>query len=153
MNLQKAENLALKLMRTHSLISWDFCFDRAKTRFGKCNFTQKTISISKHLTELNSEKIVTETILHEIAHAICGPKIGHGKKWKEEVIRLGGTPARCFSTKEINMPKMKFTAKCNSCQREFQASRKRLSACGICCNALNKGKYAKEFRIIFTENC
>ena len=37
-------------------------------------------------------ELVTEVILHEIAHALAGPEAGHGPEWKAIAIRLGARP-------------------------------------------------------------
>ena len=72
MTLAQARRLALRLMRQHKLSpAWSFGFDRSKVRFGKCNFANKEISLSRYLVELNDENEVRETILHEIAHALA----------------------------------------------------------------------------------
>ncbi len=152
MDLEKAEVLAWDLLKEHDLNSWHFKFDRAKLRFGKCDFRKKEISISKHLTALNDEDVVQNTLLHEIAHALAGHKAGHGAKWKTITIEIGGTPERCFSNTKVKLPNMKFTAKCGTCSKEFQASRKRKIACKACCQNFNNGKYSAKFEIIFTEN-
>ena len=55
-------------------IGYTFKFDHAKRRFGCCNYTRKTISLSKHLCEANLNQLhgkITDTILHELAHAFC----------------------------------------------------------------------------------
>lgn len=152
MDLEKAEVLAEDLLKEHGLKAWNFKFDRAKMRFGKCDFRKKEISISKHLTTLNKEEIVRNTLLHEIAHALAGHKAGHGKKWKTIVVEIGGTPERCFSNTTVKLPTMKFTAKCKSCDKEFPANRKRKIACRTCCQEFNLGKYSAKFEIIFIEN-
>ena len=152
MDLSQAENLAHNLLRRHDLSSWNFQFDRAKKRFGLCNYTTQTISLSKHLTELNPQEIVQDTILHEIAHALCGPKTGHGKAWKTKVVEIGGTAKRCFSPTDINTLPLKYTASCPHCGHSFQAARKRKIACGDCCKKHNNGKYTSRFEIIFEEN-
>lgn len=38
---------------------------------------------------------VTDTILHEIAHALAGPAARHGPAWKSIARRLGATPKSC----------------------------------------------------------
>jgi hypothetical protein len=59
-------------MREHQLLpKWSFQFDSAKLAFGKCNFTDRVISLSRHLVELNNEAEVRDTVLHEIAHALA----------------------------------------------------------------------------------
>jgi hypothetical protein len=40
---------------------------------------------------------VRETILHEIAHALAGPRAGHGPRWRAIAHRIGSTGERCVS--------------------------------------------------------
>jgi predicted SprT family Zn-dependent metalloprotease len=152
MNLQKAQELALDLMQEHQLNKWVFQFDRAKVRFGYCNYRDKIISLSKHLVELNSKALVKDTILHEVAHALVGKRHNHGKVWKEKAFEIGCSATRCYSEKDVVIPLKKYTASCGSCKRVFQAARKRKAACGICCKRYNNNKFSKEFLISFTLN-
>ncbi|HIQ56884.1 TPA: SprT-like domain-containing protein [Candidatus Gracilibacteria bacterium] len=119
-----AEILASELIFLHGLEKqgWVFIFDRAKKRFGMCNYTTKTISLSKYLTAINSEEKVINTILHEIAHALAGYNAGHGKKWKETMINLGQIPSRCYGN-EVITPQLQYTGKCKNykiCKTEIQ---------------------------------
>ncbi len=87
-------------METHALSGWSACLDHAVKRFGVCNFTKKQISLSRSLCELNSDEEVTDTILHEIAHALAyerhGENCAHDKRWKEICIEIGARPEACF---------------------------------------------------------
>lgn len=152
MNLLLAKNLALDLITEHKLKNWTFRFDHARRRFGCCNFSKKEISLSKVLTELNSPKAVRETLIHEVAHALAGPRAAHGAKWKEIVRSLGGDPVRCYSHKEIKLPPAKYTARCRSCEKEFPAlRRKQRVACRSCCKEFNRGRYSAKFLLEFVE--
>ena len=82
MKLDDAARLARTLMDYHCLGTWVFRFDRAIRRFGCCNWTTRTISLSAVLTRSNTDEQIRDTILHEIAHALAGPRAGHGKLWK-----------------------------------------------------------------------
>jgi hypothetical protein len=53
-------------MDHHGLTSWHFKFDNARVRFGSCNYCTRTISVSRHLTALNTWENVANTVLHEI---------------------------------------------------------------------------------------
>lgn len=152
MKLEEAEALALKLMREHDLVSWGFRFDRAKVRFGCCNYTKREISLSKYLVELNDKSHVYDTILHEIAHALVGPYHNHDKVWKQKMLELGGNPRARYHHTELVLPKRKYTATCPSCGITSQAQKKRKVACRACCRKYNSGKYSDEFRIVFEEN-
>ena len=75
-------------MARHGLGDWTFQFDRAKRRFGACNYTTRTISLSRTLTRLNDDAAVRETLLHEIAHALT-PGAGHGPAWQVKCLEFG----------------------------------------------------------------
>ncbi len=152
MNLLEAQELAKKLLHEHGIHDWKFCFDRAKMRFGSCRYSIKTITLSKILTELNTPTVVKNVILHEIAHALVEKKCGHGKKWKEKVLEIGGIPSRCFSSQEVQMPLQKYTAVCPSCSTSFQVQKKQKGACKKCCTHHNKGKYSEKFLLLFQQN-
>ena len=152
MNLTLAKNLAIDLLEKHKLKRWSFRFDHARRRFGCCNFNKKEITLSRTLTELNSPKIVSDTIIHEVAHALAGPRSAHGEKWKEVVRELGGEPTRCYLHKEIKTPPAKYIAYCANCTKEFPALRKKQKvACRSCCKKFNGGKFSGKFILEFTE--
>src|SRR3569832_903715 len=96
MNLYEAAHLARNLMSQHGLVAWSFSFDHARRRFGRCDYTHKRITLSRPLTLLNNIDEVRDTILHEIAHALC-PNDGHGRRWKAKCREGGARPARCYS--------------------------------------------------------
>ena len=73
-DLDDATRLAFLYMRLHELDDWQFRLDRATSRFGSCNHRCKTITMSRLLVTLNDKREVRDTILHEIAHALAGPK-------------------------------------------------------------------------------
>lgn len=77
------------LIRLHLDESWSFAFDNAKTRAGLCNYTAKRISVSRHIALRSDDDEVHQTLLHEVAHAIVGPKAGHGPEWKRVAAELG----------------------------------------------------------------
>ena len=54
-------------------------YDSAKRRAGVCRFATQTLGLSAPLTTLHSEVEVRDTILHEIAHALVGPRHGHDR--------------------------------------------------------------------------
>jgi predicted SprT family Zn-dependent metalloprotease len=103
MNLHEAAYLARELIAQHALIGWRFEFDHARRRFGKCDYTNRRITLSRHLTFLNGMDEVRDTILHEIAHALC-PGDGHGPKWRATCVRIGARPKRCFTEAQVVTP-------------------------------------------------
>lgn len=87
------------------LHKWSIRIDRAKRRAGSCRTLERTITLSQsHILENNLET-VTDTILHEIAHAICFVEhkdLSHGVKWKRIAKMIGATPR---ATGKFNTPK------------------------------------------------
>jgi predicted SprT family Zn-dependent metalloprotease len=124
MDTNIAVSLARQLMIDHGLGHWSFEFDRAKRRAGCCKHRSSIISLSYVYTTRNSEPEVKDTILHEIAHALAGPKQGHNNVWKTICRRIGAKPVRCYSADTVDMPKGRWKAQCNSCKKEFHAHRR-----------------------------
>lgn len=83
---------ARKLMNKHGLVDWTFRFSAARKNIGDCNEKQKTIRIGRMHAVRDHPSQVTDTILHEIAHALAGSKAGHGPKWKKIAKQIGATP-------------------------------------------------------------
>ncbi len=104
MNLYEAAHLARALMREHALDNWTFAFDHARRRFGACNYTKRRISLSRPLVLLNGIDEVRDTVLHEIAHALCPPDEGHGPRWRATCARIGARPRRCYSDDRVVSP-------------------------------------------------
>lgn len=135
MELIKARELAIELMEKHDLMisGWRFEFDNAKRRYGCCNYTNKRITLSRHLVELNSEENVTNVILHEIAHALTKGH-GHDSVWRRKALSIGCDGNRCYKSDEVEKPKGNYKAVCCGCGREvykFRAPKSKQS-CGRC---------------------
>ena len=73
---------------------WSFEFDHAKTRAGKCDFTNRRITVSRYLAARHDDAAVEQTLLHEIAHALAGARAGHGPRWLRIAREIGYTGAR-----------------------------------------------------------
>ena len=73
---------------------WSFGFDNAKRRAGLCNFTTKRITVSRYLASRFDDDEIHQILLHEVAHALAGPRAGHGPSWKRIArrARLRGIP-------------------------------------------------------------
>ena len=72
------------------------------------------------LVLLNSLEETRETILHEIAHALCG-KPGHGPEWRRIARSIGCSAERCHNA---NKPPPNFTGLCPTCQKEYHRYRR-----------------------------
>lgn len=68
---------------------WSFDFDRARTRAGACDYARHRITVSRLIAERSPDDEVHQTLLHEVAHALAGPKAGHGPRWKAIAAELG----------------------------------------------------------------
>lgn len=101
MDLLDVRRLAVQLMITHGVGDWRLVFDRAKTRAGQCRYSRREISLSAPLMLLQNEETVRETVLHEIAHALAGPRAGHGPAWQAVARRIGSTAARTLVSPDL----------------------------------------------------
>lgn len=120
MDLHIAETLAKQLMCQHGLGYWIFEFDRSKKRFGACDYRRKVVSLSRALVEVNIEKEVRDTILHEIAHALT-PGDHHGYRWQLKAREIGARPERCYTDETTVLPKPKYIGICTMCPKTFPA--------------------------------
>ena len=89
--------LAHNLLVEHGLQNWRFSYDNARRRAGLCNFSAKTISLSRHYAREATIEHITDTILHEIAHALVGPRHGHDAVWRRKARDIGCTAMRCHN--------------------------------------------------------
>lgn len=135
MELEHARELALELMKQHGLeYRFRFEFDNAKRRFGYCCFNPRIISLSKNLVQLNDRNIVKNVILHEIAHALVGPRNGHNWVWRQTAIEIGCDGNRCYDSNKVNPVIGKLVAECPHCNHIYYKHRKPKGkrACGKC---------------------
>lgn len=150
MELNKAKQLADNLMKLHSVEHYTFKFDVAVRRFGYCSWREKTISLSRPLTELNNEEQVKNTLLHEIAHALA-PRHHHDKVWQGVAVSIGCNGKRCYDN-TVQAPPKPFKGVCPNCGKELARHRRKHIACGVCCDAHNGGKYTAKYRIKWSRN-
>lgn len=112
---------AQDLMLTHGLADWQFRFNRRKCSMGLCVYGRHTIELSVHLVERNGADEILDTILHEIAHALVGPRHGHNRVWKRKAIEIGARPQRCG---QADMPAGAWQAHCPTCGQLYNRHRK-----------------------------
>ena len=88
--LERVRHWANALIRLHlDATVWTFGFDNARARAGMCNFTAHRITVSKHLATRSDDDDIHQVLLHEVAHALAGPRAGHGPRWRERAQELG----------------------------------------------------------------
>jgi predicted SprT family Zn-dependent metalloprotease len=137
MLLVDAEKLALELMAQFGLGSnWTFEFDNARSRFGCCRRKLRyigtgrretiggRITLSRELVLRNDREQVEDTIRHEIAHAKCEPKEGHGSAWKAMCKVVGANPERCYDDEEVNAVEGDWQATCGICGTRYNKFRR-----------------------------
>lgn len=91
MEVKEIEILARRLLAAHGLAErgWRFRFDRAKRRAGCCHYQKKRISLSRHFCTGAPGWEIFNTLLHEIAHALVGPKQNHDRIWRKKAQEIG----------------------------------------------------------------
>jgi predicted SprT family Zn-dependent metalloprotease len=125
MDLSDAATLARNLMIKHGLGQWIFEFSRCKSSFGAVRHASKRITLSAPLSEINSVAEVTDTILHEIAHALVGRGVGHGPAWKLKAQLIGARPERCYNTADVKTPVRPWQGVCTTCNKKVLRYRRR----------------------------
>lgn len=102
MNKTKTLQLVRMLMTKHGLVGWNFQFMRAKQTLGRCRHSTRTIYLSEPYMLSGTEAEITNTLLHEIAHALVGPGHGHDAVWRRKAISIGSSGDRCSAVANFN---------------------------------------------------
>lgn len=151
MDLLQLQAFAEARLVEHGLYGqgWRFRFDHARQRFGACRYRQKLITLSRHLAALNDEAECYDTVLHEIAHALAGPKAGHGPLWQRMCRRVGARPQRCYDARTVKLPAPAYWGVCPGCRNRIPYYRRPRTprACGPCCQRYSGGRYDDRFRL------
>ena len=153
LRLSEAITLGNSLMQKHGLLAegWRFALNSRRSSLGMCFYWKKEIAVSRYNVIYNSEDVVRNTILHEIAHALAGKRneYGHGPIWKQIAISIGCNGERCGSM--YTPPK--FVGVCPKCSDSFEANRRKIKgACTKCCKQYNAGMWHTDFQIVWTKN-
>lgn len=132
-DLDRVRVWANALIRMHlDARIWTFEFDHAKRRAGLCNFSRHRISVSRHLAARFEDDEIHQVLLHEVAHAMAGPRAGHGPEWKAICKQIGYEGGRTHSG-EIAHEFAPWVGKCPSGHEHvrFRKPTRPLS-CGTC---------------------
>lgn len=133
MDLREVEAIAHMEMAKHALTDWTFGFGATKRRMGICKYREKRIEIAEFHAANNPPETVLDTLYHEIAHALAGPRAKHGPKWKMIAVRLGATPRACDDSPKTIAPPDNWQATCVTCQRKYQRYRRPMTLTGYRC--------------------
>jgi predicted SprT family Zn-dependent metalloprotease len=119
--------LARGLMASHGLHDWSFNYNKGKHTLGLCYHRRKIIALSAYLVDNNPLELITDIILHEIAHALAGHAAGHGPAWKKICLQIGAKPTRCCEFDDLVMPKSNhhtvYKAQCSMCNKTYKRYR------------------------------
>ena len=122
--------VAESLIKKHSLDGWSVQFDNAQRRAGACAYSTKVISLSRLYCLKASADQVRDTILHEVAHALAGPKHNHDARWKSIARSIGCTADRCHT---VDFAPAKYIATCSRCGWHQKKNRRlRGGVCRTC---------------------
>ena len=100
MDRSKLIAVAGELFEQHGLTArgWRLTFRNYAHRLGSCCSRKRIIALNSFYVENNGETPVLDTLLHEIAHALVGPALGHSPVWKAMARKLGCIPRACSKT-------------------------------------------------------
>ena len=160
MTINQALTLAKKIMYNHTeLRYWNVTLNNRKRSFGVCSYGKQEIQLSSLLIPVMTDEAIKDTIIHEIAHALC-PQHHHDYVWQAKCIELGGNGQRCGGAdkykegnegmKECQEKLAKYTMTCPCCGNKGYKNRRPTSArsCGIC----SPYRYNEKFKLVLTQN-
>lgn len=131
-DLRDAFAMAEYLLEVHGLEDWEVAYDNAKLRAGICRFSDRVLGLSAPLTAVHSEDDVRDTILHEIAHALVGPRHGHDAVWRARARAIGSTGERCVSAESPRV-QAAWLGTCTAGHTNERHRRpERVLTCGLC---------------------
>lgn len=159
----KIEKLAYSLLKQDWIIDeilynlqqlgWTFKFNNAKKALGTCKRLSKTIELSKYIIADNIDiDIWEDTLKHEIAHAIDIEQrdySNHGPEWIHIAKQVGCDTSPVYKGKKLKSGDSKYIFKCDTCGDITPAykKRKKISACRLCCNTYNNGKFTEKYAL------
>lgn len=92
MRLSRALRMTRDTLYDAGRRDWDVRVSNAYRYCGKAEDWSQTITLSRMHTLLGTDADVTDTIRHEVAHAIVGTSHGHDSVWRATATALGAAP-------------------------------------------------------------
>lgn len=132
MNTNEAAQIIETLMQRYNLHTngWTWRWSRSKKNHGSCVHNLRELRFSSFHTARVDIDEFTDTVVHEIAHALCGFSEGHGSKWKATAIAMGGTGNVYGSRTPIDA--YAWQGRCPVGHRTWAHSRPRTLGVGCC---------------------
>ena len=146
MDLKELVDLAATRLKEHGLSDWSFRLAKTKRRLGACKHRQKRIEIAAYYASQNPPESVTDTLLHEIAHAIAGPAAGHGPVWKAVAARLGATPKACDTSPDTIVEPGDWQTTCPACLKTHHRYRRPPTLTGYRCRCPARALLTYEYK-------
>jgi predicted SprT family Zn-dependent metalloprotease len=83
-----------RLQREHGLEGWKLTISsRIQSSLGLCYYDRREIRLAAWMWSQDlPSRVIKDTLLHEVAHAISGRRAGHGPKWRSVARSLGAVP-------------------------------------------------------------
>ena len=120
---------------------WTFGFDLAPSRAGVCRYNEQRIDLSVSYCLAATRSEIEDTILHEIAHAIVGPRHNHDAVWKAKAREIGCVGERCHRVRH-SVPK--WVGECGCGQQWFrQVLQRRLMSGRVCAKCLGEIRWRR----------
>ncbi len=101
---------------------WVFGFDLATSRAGVCRYAERRIDLSVSYCLAATRAEIEDTVLHEIAHAIVGPRHNHDALWKAKAREIGCAGERCH---RVQHSTPKWIGECGCGQQWFRQTLQR----------------------------
>jgi predicted SprT family Zn-dependent metalloprotease len=133
MELKALVEAAARTFAEHGLAGWSFGFSDSKRQLGVCKYRLKRIEISEYYARNNPDAAVLDTLLHEVAHALAGPKAKHGPIWKAVAARIGATPQACDSSPDTVVEPGDWQTTCPACNRTYHRYKRPRALSGYRC--------------------
>ena len=122
--------LALELIDLHGLKKWRFRFDHSTRRAGSCRYHDRTITLAFDLARSGTDEDIRDTILHEIAHALTGPRHNHDAVWQAKAKEIGCSGKR---THQLRFSPPRWLVTCeNNCWTHTAQQRNKRLVCRQC---------------------
>ena len=126
---------ALTLMEHYGLTErgWHFQFSNHKLILGQCVHDHKLIKFSQHYALKSTQESITDTLLHEIAHALIGPFHGHDETWQRKAIELGADPYAKCQGGSVSTARYNYRLECPECgSKAYRYRLKRVMHRAVC---------------------